>query len=160
MIKSQIPCWSGDQQGHQRNQMKLSGISTISCLLLILFGCNQPASQSESVTISNTTKLLQNEIQEKIIDTIFKLAEVKKRAVQIEEQTKGERNLKIWIVGDSTTGEQKYTWVKVGEDNGVSFVTHFNFHVYPPDMQIMFYETQNDTELSLSEWRKRNRFTP
>lgn len=134
--------------------MKLAGISALCFLLYILFGCNQTSSHSESITKTDTAKLDQNEIQEKIIDTIFKLTEVRTKAAYIEEQTNGKRHLKIWIVDTLNTDKQKYYLVKAGEYNGITLVTHFNFHVYPDQMRIMYYDTNTDRELTLDEWKK------
>ncbi len=141
--------------------MEFAKVSIFALLFFTLFGCTQNSSQSESKDAKNNEAALSSKsIEETMIDTIFKLTEVKIRAAQIEEQTNGKTHLKIWIVDDSTSGKQEYTWVKVGEDNGISLVTHFNFHVYPPTMRIMYFDTQNNIELSLTEWRKRNSSKP
>jgi hypothetical protein len=83
------------------------------------------------------------------------LTEVKERAKYLEKQTEGKRHLQIWIA-DTPSIKQPYYYVQVGEDNGTNFVTHFNFYVYPDSMRIMYYDTQNDTELTLDKWRKIN----
>lgn len=90
---------------------------------------------------------------DKIIDKVFTLPEVKERAEYIKNETDGKRNLKIWIAArpDETDG---YFWVKVGEDNGMSLVTHFDFYVYPETMEIFFYDVLTDSQMSLTEWRK------
>lgn len=93
-------------------------------------------------------------MEDKITDTIFQLAEVKKRADYIEQQTKGARHLKIWIAGTPEDGN-KYYWVKAGEDNGFNLVTHFNFYVYPDSMRIMYYDVAEDQELTIKEWEKK-----
>jgi hypothetical protein len=93
-------------------------------------------------------------LEEKIIDTIFKLKEVKERAKYVEQQTRGERRLKVWVEDTPNLRDHKYYWIKVGEDNGTNLVTHFNFYVYPDSMRIMYYDITSDSVLTLNKWRK------
>lgn len=88
-----------------------------------------------------------------VIDKVYSLPEVKERAEYIKKETNGERKLKIWIAArPEETGN--YYWVKVGEDNGMSLVTHFDFYVYTDPMEIYYYDVLTDMQLSISEWRK------
>ena len=68
---------------------------------------------------------------------------------------KGERHMKMWISGTPAELNKKYYWVTAGEDNGMSLVTHFNFHVYPDSMRIMYYDATEDHEITLKEWEAR-----
>ena len=106
---------------------------------------------SDKQTDSVTRK---DDIEEKVIDTIFKLTEVKQRASYIEQQTKGARHLKVWTESSPDLPERKFYWMKVGEDNGTNLVTHFNFYVYPNSMRIMYYDINDDKEMTLEAWRK------
>jgi len=92
-------------------------------------------------------------IENKIVDTIFKLKEVKQRASYIKKVTKGKRHLSIFIEGEPSQ-ENPYYWIKVWEDNGSNFVTHFHFFVYPNPFEIKFYDVVTDTAISLEEWRR------
>jgi hypothetical protein len=151
---------------------KLSGLTF---LLFSLFACHQTAKKFDNVITTDTTKVYttktvminsttstikadssidNDDVENKIIDTIFKLTEVKERAKYIEEQTKGKRHLKIWVADSPHLPDQKYYWIKVGEDNGTNLVAHFNFYVYPDSMRIMYYDAQSDSELTLNQWRK------
>jgi len=103
-----------------------------------------------------TKPLGKEDVEEKIIDSIFKLPEIIKRAKYIEQETKGKRHLKVWVSDIPHLPDQKYYWVKAGEDNGSSLVTHFSFYVYADSMRIMYYDINDDKELTLSEWRKVN----
>lgn len=94
-----------------------------------------------------------SQLESKMIDTIFQLKEVKDREEYIEQQTKGARHLQIWIAA-KPTATNSYYWVKVGEDNGTNFVTHYNFHVYPKAMRILFIDMQEDQEIPLNVWRE------
>jgi hypothetical protein len=44
--------------------------------------------------------------------------------------------------------------VKVWEDNGDSYATHFNFYVYPKTFTIKFFDIEKGTAIGLKEWRK------
>ena len=158
-------------------KMRLLKISRLTFLSFILFACNQTSKQSDNLKEIDTTRVdttktvvinsniptesaessinTQN-IEDIIIDTIFKLPEIKKRAKYIEEQTKGKRRLKIWVADTPNLPDQQYYWIKVGEDNGTNLVTHFNFYVYPDSMRIMYFDTQRDSELTLKKWRNIN----
>jgi tRNA A37 threonylcarbamoyladenosine biosynthesis protein TsaE len=61
--------------------------------------------------------------------------------------------LELWFAArpDENT---PYYWVKAGEDNGMSLVTHFDFYVYPKTMEVKFYDVVEDKVLTLAEWRK------
>ena len=62
--------------------------------------------------------------------------------------------MKVWVEETPKQPDQNYYWIKVGEDNGINLVTHFNFYVYPDSMRIMYYDTANDSEVTLEKWRK------
>ena len=140
-------------------------------ILLTLTSCNQNKKQhsdtkkadtlknlTQAVNVDNKltdTSTTSNALEHKVIDTIFKLKEVKERQKYIEQKTKGARHLQILIAGKPNL-TNKYYWVQVVEDNGISFVTHFNFFVYPDSMRIMYLDTQDDKEITLKKWRKTN----
>ena len=93
------------------------------------------------------------EIQEeekKIIDTIFKLAEVQEMQKYIDKQTAGKRGLQIFIADTPTTSNSYYS-VKVAENNGSNLVTHFIFFVYPSPIKIMYFDVVTDKEMTLEE---------
>jgi hypothetical protein len=152
--------------------MTFAKYSILTLLLCALFACNQTSNQSDNskkidtIVNANTLKILpakqkdstvnNNDIEEKIIDTIFKLTEVTEREKYIEKQTKGKRHLKVWIENTPNLPDQRYYWIKAGEDNGASLVTHFNFYVYPDSIRIMYYDITNDIEMTLDKWRKIN----
>ena len=105
------------------------------------------------IFLSYTVHAQNSVIEDKIIDTIFKLKEVKQRASYMKKVTNDKRHLSIVINGEPTK-EQPYYWIKVWEDNGSSYVTHFNFIVYPNPFEIKYFDAVNDTEISLKEWRR------
>jgi ribosomal protein S6 len=95
-------------------------------------------------------------IEEKILDTIASLPETKERASYIESQTKGKRNLAYQIFSSPHSMNANY-WVKAVEDNGDSYVTHFNFYVNPISFEIKYLDIVNDTAITLEEWRRQNK---
>src|SRR4051794_23063414 len=114
--------------------------STLTCcliLLLIFTSCNQDGKQAVETDKTDTSKSINsitspdkeptdsspflNNLDKKIIDTIYSLKEVKDRQSYIERQTKNSRHLQIWIE-DTPNQTNKYYWVKAGEDNGTNLV--------------------------------------
>jgi hypothetical protein len=96
-------------------------------------------------------------LENKITDIIFELPEVKKRADYIENETKGKRHLSIWINQTPDKNKEKCYWVKVGEDNGTNLVTHFNFIVSPENLEIKYYDVENDKIISINTWRRKQK---
>jgi hypothetical protein len=92
--------------------------------------------------------------ENRIIDTIAHLPEVKQRSAQLENSTDGKRHLQIAIY-QKPNKSRKYYLVKVLEDNGSTFVTEFNFYVYPQTMAIKYLDTMTGKMLDLRTWRKR-----
>lgn len=92
----------------------------------------------------------------KILDTIASLPETKERANYIQEQTKGKRSLAYQIFASPDSSTDDY-WVKAVEDNGDSYVTHFNFYVNPVSFQIKYLDIVNDTAITLEEWRRQSK---
>jgi len=108
----------------------------------------------EKVLIDSSNKYTAQE--NKIFDIVFRLTEVKSLARYLEKKTNGQRHLQMLLAG-SPTKENKYYWVKVGEDNGYMFVTHYNFYVYKNPTRIFYLDThQGDKVLSLEEFRRKN----
>ncbi len=123
-------------------------------LLLIIFlqnACsNKPAVDAAPTMLEEGATT----IERSVIDTIMALQEVKQRAHFIENETKEKRHLAVFIASEPDS-VNSYYWIKVGEDNGDAFATHFNFFVYPDSMCIMYYDVVEDAEVSLEEWRDR-----
>jgi len=103
--------------------------------------------------IGNGTSEKENEI----IKNIWSLLEVRDRANYIDNQTSGKRNLKVWIYKTPKNLKKKYYWIKVGEDNGGVYVSHFNFFVYPDNLEVKYFDTATEQEIELSSWRKKNK---
>jgi hypothetical protein len=94
-----------------------------------------------------------SKLESKILDTVVKLPEVKRRAGYVRQQSKDKRRLQytIWAKPSKKT---PFYWVRVMEDNGKAYHSHFNFLVYTNPFLIKYYDIANDKILSLSQWRK------
>jgi len=104
---------------------------------------NKQESKTDS-TISN--------LDARIIDIIFKLPEVKKESENIEQESQGRRHLSI-VIYKKPSKHRNFYWIKVWEDNGISYTTHFNFYVYQKSLEIKYYDPAVDTIIDLKVWR-------
>jgi hypothetical protein len=100
-----------------------------------------------------STKITKELTVENVLDTIWTIDEVNERNSYVKEQTKNKRELMVYINGTPDELNEDYYWVKVAEDNGNAYFTHFDFFVYP-NWEIKFYNRVKDKELSLDEWRE------
>jgi hypothetical protein len=126
----------------------------LSFIWLMLFVSFFSRGQNTKVVVSKSK--VPTAIEEKILDTIFRLPECRERAAYIEKQTKGKRHLGI-VIYERPSRENPYYWVKAREDNGMAYATHFNFYVYPKPFSIRYYDTVLDKATSLKEWRQQTK---
>jgi len=82
------------------------------------------------------------------------LPEIREDDAYVRKTTKGERHLFSMIYGEPDS-LHPYYWVVVGEDNGMSFVTHFTFYVYTNGRQILYHDNFSDSTIDLSVWRRK-----
>ena len=101
----------------------------------------------------HTKKEQQFIIERKVIDTIMHIEEVALMDILTRKNSNGKRhfNYAIW---SRPSRETPYYWVKVREVKGFSFVTHYNFYVYPKDFSIKYLDPVSDTLISLKEFSK------
>ena len=62
--------------------------------------------------------------------------------------------MKVWINQRPEESNEKYYWIKVGEDNGTNLVTHFNFFVDTTKFEVQYLDVITDKIISLESWRK------
>ena len=48
-----------------------------------------------------------------------------------------------------------YYWLVIGEENGMSFVTHFTFYVYTNGRKVLYHDNFSDSTIDLSTWRRK-----
>lgn len=140
---------------------------------LLFFGAILSCSTKENKQIPNAFKTTKNNrldqayaicrkmnIHRKedwIFDTIHSLEEVKKENAYLIKETKGKRNLSVVIYAFPTT-TNNYYWIKVWEDNGDAYASHFNFHVYPKTRKIMYCDMVKDSLIELKDWKKNSKY--
>jgi len=88
------------------------------------------------------------------LGTVMRIPEIREDDSYIRRTTKGKRHLFSMIYGDPDS-QHPYYWVVVGEDNGMSFVTHFTFYVYTSGRKILYHDNFTDSTIDLSVWRRR-----
>jgi hypothetical protein len=150
--------------------MYISPMKTIShiILLVFLFSCGSKTNpvvkeNTDSINTDTSQQLVKvtvdkNEmLEDRLIDTIYSLPEVKERGNYIEKQTKGKNHLTITISERPDDNKEDFYMMEVGEDNGSSVVTHFNFFVYYPSLQIKYLDPVSGEEITLQEWRKQSK---
>jgi len=139
-------------------------------LLLLLAACH-PSSTEHPPHIIDTVKFIPNDSippgdtvmkdgkdAGRVYKLILSLPEVARMARYIQEHTKGERHLEVMIAESPKDTIRNYYWVKAGEDNGINYVTHFNFYVFPDrNFEIRYFDTVRDTVLTLEDWRTENK---
>lgn len=92
--------------------------------------------------------------EKSVMDTIWILEEVKLLNENVIKESGGTRKLSVILYKKPYETSSGYYWLKVAEDNGVNYVSHFNFFVYRVEMTIVYFDTLNNVEIELSEWRE------
>ncbi|MBA3829239.1 MAG: hypothetical protein H0X33_09910 [Taibaiella sp.] len=97
--------------------------------------------------------------EDKILDMILKLPEVRKDALYTDSISLGKRAL-IAIIKKKPSKQNNYYWIAVmdigkeaSDTNDMAF-THLHFYVYPKTLEIKLYDPVDDKILTLKEWRK------
>ncbi|WP_341902179.1 hypothetical protein [Fluviicola taffensis] len=93
--------------------------------------------------------------EDKLIDLVWQLPEVKSLSDKIERESKGKRHL-VGRISSTPSDDQEYYGVSVAEDNGEALATYFEFRIYP-DNTMYYYDVVEDQELTLKEWRTRKK---
>ncbi len=89
--------------------------------------------------------------EDKLINRVWQLQEVKALSDKIERESKGKRHL-VGRISSEPSDDQEYYGVSISEDNGEALATYFEFRIYP-DNSIYYYDVVEDRELTLKEWR-------
>src|ERR1043165_4065071 len=95
-----------------------------------------------------------SKLEEKILDTIWKLPEVKQEEKLVRKLSKNKRHLSVSIFELPSDKSEDY-WIKVCEDNGIMCATSFDFYVNPVALTIKFYDPVRDKLYDLKSWRKK-----
>jgi hypothetical protein len=121
--------------------------------LLILVLSFSSAFSCFAQSTTEGTKNNFSKLESIVLDMVIKLPEVKRRARYVEQNSKNRRRLQ-YLIWEKPSKKTPYYWVRVMEDNGNAYHSHFNFFVYTNPVLIKYYDIANDKILSLSQWRK------
>lgn len=117
----------------------------IASSLMLLASCAKNTLQQENLPTTNLVPGPNNpKEEERVMKLVEDLPTVKEHAVYMEKQTQGKRHQLVWIFASPKENEGKY-WIKVGEDNGMAYVTAYNFYVDPKTNKVGYYDTAQDT---------------
>jgi hypothetical protein len=139
-------------------KIKVTRFSPALFITLIITSCNQYSPKQDPPQIIDTVDFVSKDTVPpgdtimkagkdagKVYNLILSLPEVSTMARYIQEHTKGVRHLEVMIAESPKDTIQNYYWVKAGEDNGMNYVTHYNFYVYPDaNFEIKYFDTVND----------------
>lgn len=141
------------------------------CLLLFslsFYSCSSDSNTKEKSAAEQRAELLDNIKKEQpkpksikapartideLLERIWELPKVQERAEYVQKETKGERKLKLKIQ-QKPTKEDPYYWIKAGEDNGMNFVSHFQFAIDPTTSEIFYYDELSGEKMPVEEWEK------
>jgi len=120
----------------------MKNLIPLSILLLLL---------SYFATAQNTVKISKE--GEKALDLVAKLPEVINADNYVKKVTNGKRHLFSYLASEPNKDEPYYL-VKVAEDNGSAYYTHFIFYVQPKTYQIFYMDTVADQLIPEKQCRK------
>ena len=121
----------------------MKNLIPLSILLLLL---------SYFATAQNTVKISKE--GEKVLGLVAKLPEVITADKYVQKVTKGKRHLFRYLASEPTK-EEPYYDVKVAEDNGSAYHTHFIFHVQPKTHKIFYMDTATGKLLPEEQCREK-----
>ena len=122
---------------------------------IILLAIALPVSAANAQTTNTGHPVKKRHMTESYaIDTILRLPEIREDDAFIRKTTKGKRHL-FGVIYGKPDSLRPYYWVAIGEDNGMSFVTHFTFFVYTNGRKILYHDNFTDSTIDLSDWRRK-----
>ena len=127
---------------------------------LCLFSCETKKNDTNKEKHDSTT-FKQEDILNVIIkndntieaDTVFNVICELNEVVNLEKRYNINGNKSV-IIRETPNVNFDYFWVQVGNSNEERFEPLYNFYVTPKNYFIYFLDTQNDTIISLEDWRK------
>jgi hypothetical protein len=79
---------------------------------------------------------------------------VKYYSHRLDSVSKGKAK-SLLIIAKKPDKAEPYYWVQVGNNSGGRFIARYNFFVYKKKgLEVKFYDTMNDSIITLQEWRK------
>ncbi|MDP8035263.1 hypothetical protein QJU43_08925 [Pasteurella atlantica] len=116
---------------------------------------NQWLQGVEFGTLAGSIKVVEKlSTEEAMLNRIWNLKEVQASNQYIVNKSNGKRKLKLLISKSPSEIENTDYCIKVVEDNGTNYVTHYNFVIYPESGKIMYLDAITGEEIELADWRK------
>lgn len=130
----------------------------------LLFACTSSTTTEEETSTQPSEMLQPTENQEMttpkspqsldaIFDQIRKFPKVQERSKYVEKQSDGKRKLELKLQQEPSANDPFY-WIEAGEDNGSSFVPHFQFAIDEKTKEIFYYDDLSGQKITLEEWNK------
>lgn len=98
-------------------------------------------------------------IEDKILDKVYKLPEVREKELFIDSMTNHKSGISL-IIYKKPTPKESYYWVQAGYDNKIRFEPYLNFYVFKKNLEIKYYDPSNGHVLTLDEWRSKAQSRP
>jgi hypothetical protein len=108
--------------------------------------------RKDSVPQTTATQKGNAKLEQKIINDVFSLPEVRKKNKYIDSLTKHKKGITI-IIAKKPDKIHNYYWVQAGYNSELRFEPYYNFYVYQPNRVIKYYDPMSDKILTLKEWR-------
>ncbi|MDP8052590.1 hypothetical protein QJU23_09190 [Pasteurella atlantica] len=109
----------------------------------------------EEGDLAGSIKVVEKFSTEKaMLNRIWNLKEVQASNQYVVNKSNGKRKLKLLISKSPSKKENTDYCIKVVEDNGTNYVTHYNFVIYPESGKIMYLDVITGEEIELTDWRK------
>jgi hypothetical protein len=109
---------------------------------------------SNLITFGQITKIKKTKEEAKVCELIASLPVVVHADNYVRKVTKGKRHLFTYL-DSGPTRDDNYYYVKVAEDNGMSYHTHFIFLVDPKTYAIKWLNTVTDERIPLKLCNKK-----
>jgi hypothetical protein len=94
-------------------------------------------------------------LQNKIVDTLFKLPIIKKSHDYIDSFSNHKHGIAFLM--DTTGNAPNEVFIQAGYSGELRFETYYQIYVNSKSMEIKFYDPVNDKKLSIKEFEKINK---
>jgi len=138
--------------------------SIIILISLCLFSCGTKTNSTNGVAQDNDSLTLSKQqdtsnVSIATADSVIEVDSVLNIISKLNEVVNLEKRYKISggktiMLSEYPNNNFNYFWVQVGISNEIRFETIYNFYLTPKNHFVFFYDTENDTIISLEDWRK------
>jgi hypothetical protein len=107
---------------------------------------------NQKQVLGDTVPPNKGNVQDSLYTMIESISEVKLLAKK-SIKSSSEKKVNIYISKQPSEGDN-YFWVEVGLSDSIRFQPVYNFRVDPVTFEIKYYDTETDSIVTLSKWRK------